>query len=179
MKKEHFFILMAVAIFGFGFGKVVGGEAPVVLPSAEQESLSMQNSKEIEQIRLDLRSAMANVKDAELDDFEKQLFPKDAKKEDAPLAYEQMKAKLSNRTEVIPLLLAGMERRPKQTGWSFAIWTRSSSDNLEIKSLPLKEKKAYGSYTLAYLHETLEMVQNTFWGSESGRAAGIYLATVG
>jgi hypothetical protein len=160
MKKRYLcIVLMAVVIFEFGFGAIGREDEPALLPMVKQNRMHMQDRKAIEQLRLDLRDAMAKVKDSKLDDLENQLFPKDAKGESVPLAYTQMKAKLSNRTEVIPLLLAGMERRPKQTGWTYAIWIRSSSDHLEIKSLPLKEKKAYGQYTLAYLQETLETVQ--------------------
>jgi len=126
--------------------------------------MTIQGKKAIEQIRLDLRGAMAKVKDAALDDLEKQLFPKDAQGKNLPPAYEHMESKLSNRTEAIPLLLAGMERRPKQADWASAIWTRSSSDRLKIKGLSSQEKKAYGQYTLAYLQEALEMTQKALVG---------------
>jgi hypothetical protein len=159
MNKHLYIVLMTFAIFQFGFAAVERQDGPALLPMVKQDKMSMQDRKAIEQIRLDLRGAMAKIKDAALDDFEKQLFTKDAQGKNLPPAYEQMKTKLSNRTEVIPLLLAGMERRQEQAGWAHAIWIRSSSDLLEMKSLPVKQKKAHGQYTLAYLQEALDMAR--------------------
>ena len=118
--------------------------------SAESEKSTDNCQSQIMQLRLGLRRSMLKVKDSELDEFE-------AKFDSEP--YYHMKLAGGDRNKIIPVLLAGMKRRPEQPYWVGTLRMFSSSDLRMAKKLATDERKEHCRYTLAYLQETVDIIQ--------------------
>jgi hypothetical protein len=102
------------------------------------------HSADVDKIRLELRGAAEKVSDSKLDDLEAK-FESDV--------YYHMKIAAGDRKEIIPVLLAGIRRRPEQPYWTGALMMFPASDKLAAKELDADKKKEYYLYTLAYLQE--------------------------
>lgn len=93
---------------------------------------------------------MAAVKNSELDELE-------AKFKSDP--YYHMVLSGGDRTTIIPVLLAGMKRRPQQPYFEAAIYMFPASNKWVTKGFTPDKKKEYYRYTLAYLQEAVEILQ--------------------
>ncbi len=108
--------------------------------------------KQIEQIRLSLRSAMSEVMDSKLDDLETKFRSKPK---------YHLKLASGDQEEIIPLLMAGMKRRPELPYWLIALYMFPFTNRRAVTALSQDEKIMRYLYTFAYLQEATELLQAT------------------
>ena len=107
---------------------------------------------------------MSSVKDSQLDEL-------DAKFKAEPYYY--MRLADGDRYTIIPVLLAGMERRPQQLFFGGSLFMITAADQRVLGKLTPDKKKAYSQYTLAYLQEAADINQ-TILKSDPNRESHEY-----
>lgn len=117
--------------------------------------LTSYHSEDIDKIRLELKKAAGQIPDSKLDELEAE-FKSDS------YYYYQLTLSSGDREKIIPMLLAGIKRRPEQEEWVSTLLMFLSSDLRTAKTLAPEQKKEHCKYTLAYLQEAyLDLLQTS------------------
>jgi len=120
--------------------------------SIEYRSPSDAGQTPVYKLRLDLRKAMENVGDSELDELEAKF------KEDS---YYHMKLAAGDRNTIVPVSLAGMKRRPQHAEFVVALIMFSAEDQFTARGLDPVKRMEYYQFTFVYLQEALAIVQTS------------------
>jgi hypothetical protein len=108
--------------------------------------------KAVLQIRHDLQKAISSVKDSELDELEAKL---------KAAAQYKMNLLESGRHSVIPVLLAGVKRRPKVGAYLGGLMRAFRSEESAAENLDPEQRKEHYLYPLTYLQEAAYCLQPT------------------
>lgn len=114
--------------------------------------LSSFHSEDIDKIRAELRDKAVNIPDSKLDELEEKL--KSNPQFSMTLSWDQ-------RKDIIPIILAGIQRRPEQQEWLFTLIMFSPSDIRTTNQLSPQIKKELCQYTLAYFQEAYSALENS------------------
>jgi tetratricopeptide (TPR) repeat protein len=153
MKNRSLAIFLLAVVSATCIITQANAEAQNPFPAVQKEPVADPNQKMFEQIRLDLKKAVSSVTDSQLDEL-------DAKFTSQPNYYMELAE--ADRSQIIPVLLAGMKRRPKQMGFMGTLLFKAQVPDVRtIRGLPPEQKKEYYLYELAYLQEALEIFKAT------------------
>lgn len=129
---------------------LIAAEWQTPLFTIEDQKAAEAVQKAVLQIRRDLQKAISSVKDSELDELEATLK--------AALQYK-MKLFESDRHSVIPMLLAGMKRRPKVGVYLGGLMLAFAREESAAENLDPEQRKEHYLYPLAYLEEAAYCLQ--------------------
>lgn len=153
MKYRSWAILLLAVASASCITPKAKAEAQNPSPAIQTEPAADPNQNLIGQIRLDLKKAVSSVTDSQLDEL-------DVKFTSQPNYYMELVE--ADRSQIIPVLLAGMKRRPKQMWFMGTLLFKVQvPDERTINGLSPDRKKEYYLYELVYLQEAVEIFKAT------------------